>query len=331
MKVLLYQLDGSLPNLALMRISSHHKALGHSVRLKQAGNSSAVDRASPEIYDKVYASLLFKSTQPLAEYLQSIRPDVVLGGTGWQYDDLISIGRTPFEPLTLEQIGITTRVKDYSIYPFYKHSIGYTQRGCRMTQKTCPWCIVPVKEGKVKPDEALSSLWRGDPYPRNLHLLDNDFFGNPEWPSVIASMREGGFKVCFNQGVNIRLMQEEHCEAVCSVQYYDTKFLRKSFYTAWDNKPDEERLFRGLRWLTKHGMKPREITIYMLIGHEPGETAADREYRRKRIREFGAFPYPMPFRRTTELVGYQRWILGHYDKRVPWKDWEAARYQPRNL
>ena len=39
----------------------------------------------------------------------------------------------------------------------------------------------------------------------------------------------------------------------------------------------------------------------------------------------------MPFVRTPELVGFQRWCISSCDKRVPWADWEAARYQPRNL
>ena len=43
------------------------------------------------------------------------------------------------------------------------------------------------------------------------------------------------------------------------------------------------------------------------------------------------FPYPMPYHRTREAVGFQRWVIGHYDKRVSWKEWEEARYQPKNL
>lgn len=35
--------------------------------------------------------------------------------------------------------------------------------------------------------------------------------------------------------------------------------------------------------------------------------------------------------RTRELVGFQRWIIGAYDKRVPWAAWEAAGYSPRRL
>ena len=49
---------------------------------------------------------------------------------------------------------------DYSIYgASFAASIGFTQRGCRLK---CPFCVVPRKEG---------GIWRGEPYPRHLHLL----------------------------------------------------------------------------------------------------------------------------------------------------------------
>ena len=69
----------------------------------------------------------------------------------------------------------------------------------------------------------------------------------------------------------------------------------------------------------------------MLIGFAPGETHAHRDYRRRKLREFGALPYPMPYRRTPELVGFQRWVVGAYDKRVAWEDWRGANYEPRRL
>ena len=69
----------------------------------------------------------------------------------------------------------------------------------------------------------------------------------------------------------------------------------------------------------------------MLIGYWPGETHSDREWRRERLRAPGARPYPMPYTRTPELIGYQRWVIGGYDHRIGWQEWEAARYQPRNL
>jgi hypothetical protein len=46
---------------------------------------------------------------------------------------------------------------------------------------------------------------------------------------------------------------------------------------------------------------------------------------------FGCRPYPMPFVRTKELVGFQRWVIGAYDKRFSWEHWQAADYRPEKL
>lgn len=144
-------------------------------------------------------------------------------------------------------------------------------------------------------------------------------------------MRAGRFRVSFNQGINARMLTDETAAAIASVDYRDDSMRDRRIYTAWDNRGDEERLFRGLEALVRHGVRPRHVMVYMLIGYWPGETHDDRDHRRRRLREFGALPYPMPYNRTPELVGFQRWVIGAYDKRVDWSDWERARYQPRQL
>ena len=87
----------------------------------------------------------------------------------------------------------------------------------------------------------------------------------------------------------------------------------------------------GLAALEHHGIKPDHIMVYMLIGYWPGETSDDWEYRRMRLREFGARPYPMPFERTREAVGFQRFVVGAYDKRFSWDHWKRANFRPERL
>src|SRR3990167_5149173 len=163
MKVLLFQLDGKIPNIALMRIAAHHRELGDEVELRW--------RASPQktLWDwgvgKVYASLIFERSRPQAEMLLRYWPQAVIGGTGWEVSS------------SLEAVGITTTRQDYSEYPEWRQSIGFTQRGCRLA---CWFCVVPKKEGKVRQEKTIDEVWRGPPWPRELLLLDNDFFGQKE-------------------------------------------------------------------------------------------------------------------------------------------------------
>lgn len=324
MNVLLFQLDGKVPNIALMRIAAHHKAHGDSVELRHTGTPRR------ELWDqpaRVYASAIFEKTRPVVDRLLVEFPAAIIGGTGI---DVAS---------SLEAEGITTLEQDYSVYPNCRQSIGFTQRGCRLS---CSFCVVPRKEGKWRSEQSISDIWRGGKWPRELILLDNDFFGKPPggkavWRDRIAEIREGGFKVSFNQGINARFLcdkmedADEAAEALASIDYRDDSMKTKRIYTAWDNRKDEEILFQGLRRLVRYGVKPDHIMVYMLVGYWPGETMEDRLYRQAKLRAFGCRPYPMPFVRTPELVGFQRWVIGAYDKRIPWDRWERAGYEPRNL
>jgi hypothetical protein len=315
--VLLLQLDGKVPNIALMRLAAHHREQGDSVVLRRAANVRSVQRHlnDPE-WDRVYGSLIFLSTRPVAEWARHQYPGIILGGTGW---DLTT---------TLEDYGVTTTTQDYSDYPTWRQSIGFTQRGCRLK---CGFCVVPKKEGAVQAAATILDIWRGDPWPREVLLLDNDFFGQSEWQARVGELRDGGFRVSFNQGINARMLTNETAAAIASVDYRDDSMKVKRIYTAWDNAKDEARLFAGLEALVEHGVKPDHIMVYILVGYWPGETHADRDLRRRLLREFGARPYPMPYVRTPELLGFQRWVIGAYDKRISWAEWKSARFEPRNL
>lgn len=316
MNVLLLQLDGKLPNLALMRLATHHRQRGDTVVLRHAANARSLQPRFDESFDQVYGSLIFTRTRELAEMAERIYPQIVLGGTGW---DLTR---------TLESIDVTTTTLDYSDYPTWRSSLGFTQRGCRLN---CSFCVVPRKEGRVQATQTIADIWRGDPWPRDVLLLDNDFFGQTTWAQRIEEIRAGHFRVSFNQGINARMLTDETAAALASVDYRDDSMQQRRLYTAWDNRRDEACLFRGLDALVRYGVKPRHIMVYMLIGYWPNETADDREFRRQRLREFGALPYPMPFVRTPELIGFQRWVIGGYDKGIAWADWRRAGYRPERL
>lgn len=301
-----------------MRIAAHHRAQGDEIELRHGADFTR--RLWDEVPDKVYASCIFLKSRATAERLKSMFPAAVIGGTGWDLKTTIQDVGVPF--------GRDASDLDYSIYPRFRQSIGFTQRGCRLA---CKFCVVPAKEGSMRPEHGIYSIWRGDPWPRELLLLDNDFFGNPGWRFLADDIRDGGFKVSFNQGINARFLTEEAAEAIATMDYRDNKMSTKRIYTAWDNLKDEHRLFAGLERLVKYGVKPDHIMVYVLVGYWPGETTDERVYRIEKLLEFGARPYPMPFIRTSDLVGMQRWAMGAYAKRIPWKEWAEANYRPEKL
>src|SRR5438270_13686991 len=89
--VLLWHLDGRLPNLALMRIAAHHRALGDTVELRRGSPSRLLwDRPT-----QVYRSLLFTRSRPLGEQLRTLYPDAILGGPGREVTGTLDPARLP--------------------------------------------------------------------------------------------------------------------------------------------------------------------------------------------------------------------------------------------
>jgi hypothetical protein len=311
--VRLTQIDGKLPNLALMRLSAFHKGMGHTVVFTRS-----LEREPDEpAYDRVYASAIFYSlsTARIARF-NAAWPGAVVGGTGFDKDAKAKV----------EHIVGAFEQYDYSLYPDFKASIGYSQRGCRLK---CHFCVVPkIEPGKPWSLGPIARIWRGDPHPKKIHLLDNDFFGAEDWREKIREIREGGFKICFNQGINVRMVMPEVAEALASIQYRNDDFNRRMLYTAWDNLGDERRFFDGVDLLERAGVPPKHLMAYMLIGYAPDETWARIWYRFGKMVERGILPYPMVYDSTRlDLKAFQRWVItGLYRaKSCPWPLYESPR------
>ena len=305
--VRLTQLDGKLPNLALLKLAHWHRAQGDRVVLSMTLAKSMME---PSHYDVVYGSAIFQWSKPLVHQLQAAFPEAVVGGTG------SGSNRTVEEVIGTEEY----EQYDYSVYPHYPWSIGFTQRGCRLR---CGFCVVPAKEGRPRAVNTIRDIWRPGT-ERCLVLLDNDFFGQPEdqWRARIDEMNGGRFKVNFNQGINVRLLTRESAEALASLKYYDAAFRRRQLYTAWDNLGQEGVFFKGLGLLQDAGIPARHVTVYMLVGYKPGETMDEVMYRYRRLKDAGCLPYPMVYDRDNRLLkAFQRWVVRRYDQFVPWEQY----------
>ena len=307
MIVRLTQLDGALPNIALMKLAHWHREQGDSVTLTRQVER---DLFEPE-YDKVYGSAIFGFSQDRLMRFQRQWPQAIVGGSG-----------TPYVHTVEDLIGDEHEFYDYSDYPDIDYSIGFTQRGCRLA---CKFCIVPKKEGKPKSVNTIKDIWRGDPHPKKLHILDNDFFGNPDWRKRISEIRGGKFRVCLSQGINVRLINQEAAESLATIEYRDTKFQERRLYTAWDNLGDERIFFRGVKLLDDAGIPPKHLMAYMLIGYDKNETW-DRIWTRfNKMVDRGIMPYPMVFDRSRkDLVAFQRWVVMGLYRAVPWNEYLSA-------
>lgn len=310
MIVRLTQIDGALPNLALMKLAHWHKAQGDTVNVTRHIEPDMFEPA----YDRVYGSAIFSFSGARIDRFTKAWPTAILGGTG------------SFSTATVEAtIGVDEYEHfDYEGWPDFKESIGFTQRGCRLK---CKFCVVPKKEGKNRSVNTIADIWRGEPYPKKIHLLDNDFFGQAEWRDRIAEIRDGGFKVCISQGVNVRLIDDEACEALATIEYRNTKFNERRLYTAWDNLRDEKVFFVGVDRLERAGIPPKHLMAYMLVNYDPLDTWERLWHRFTRMVERGIQPYPMVFNRDTapkKIRDFQRWVITGLYRAVPFEDYRSS-------
>lgn len=309
MIIRLTQIDGSMPNLALMKLAHYHRGLGDEVVFTRQIER---DMFEPR-YDKVYGSCIFKFSQDQLMRFQHQWPEAIVGGTG-----------TPFVHTVEDLIGGEYEHYDYSIYPEIDYSIGFTQRGCRLR---CKFCEVPKKEGKARSVSTIYDIWRGDGHPKKLHLLDNDFFGQEpvKWMKRAQEIISGGFRVCLSQGINVRLLNPAACVALANMQYRDSKFKERRLYTAWDNIGDEAIFFRGVDMLEAAGVPAKHLMAYMLIGYDKNENWNRIWHRFNKMPDRGISPYPMVYDRSRkDLLAFQRWVLTGLYRVVKWNEYERT-------
>lgn len=170
----LIDIDSKLPNLALMKISSYHKKLGHRVTL-----------AGPINYgmcDKLYASSLFNDS------LESNLPSkALIGGPGF------NLNRLPIE--------IENSDPDYDLYPGCQFSWQRFSTGC---VRNCEFCIVHKLEGGIKS----ASPMKLNPRGKWVYLLDNNFFASENWKESICALKSYKQPVQF-EGIDIRVLTDE--------------------------------------------------------------------------------------------------------------------------
>ena len=230
----------NFPNLALMKISAWHKSQGDTVEWWMPTAH----------YDRVYSSKVFDFT-PDNPYLPD---DAIRGGTG--YRDLPMDQELPPE--------IDNMYPDYSIYPDCDYAIGYITRGC---PNNCRWCIVPKKEGQIRPYRNWRDIVRTD--TDKLVLMDNNILACGYGIEQLEGMIDSGYQIDLNQGMDARLVDDRIADILAQLKWM--RFIRFSC----DQESQIEPIRRTIDLLGKHGVRPYRIFVYLLVTADI-EDAAER-------------------------------------------------------
>ena len=257
MRVALHDSDNTgFPNLALMKLSAWHKAQGDTV-----------EWWTPLLtYDRVYSSKVFTFTDE-NPYLPH---DTIKGGTGYgKLDEL------PPE--------IDAMFPDYSIYPDCDHAIGFLTRGCI---RKCPWCIVPKKEGKIRPYRTWQEIKRPD--SRDIVFMDNNVLAHEWGLKQIKDMGGKNVRVDFNQGLDARLITDDVAQMLARLKWIN--YIRMSA----DTDAMLDVVLTAIDRLGKYGVKPYRVFVYVLI-----QDIVSGERRAIALRDVGANPFAQPYRDFT--------------------------------
>ena len=260
------------PNLALMKLSAWHKAKGDSV-----------EWWNPLLtYDRVYSSKVFTFT-PECLYLPE---NTVKGGTGYGVMDEL--------PPEVDAI-----FPDYSLYPKCDHAIGFLTRGCI---RACPWCIVPKKEGTIRPYSTWRDVKRKD--SRDIVFMDNNVLACEHGLEQIEDMGGKDVRVDFNQGLDARLITDDVAGMLARLKWI--RFIRMSA----DTDAMLDVVLTAIDRLGRHGVKPYRVFVYVLV-----QDIESAERRVIKLRDVGANLFAQPYRDFTmgeeppkEQRDFARWV-----------------------
>lgn len=255
MRISLIDVDSTIPNLALMKLSAYHKKKGDVVGFKLSNPN------------KIYASIVFTKNNWYSRNKLLFDVDIEFGGSGFEYSVKL--------PDEIEFIK-----PDYDLYPS-TYSQGFTTRGCN---RNCYFCIVPKKEGLFKihqhPEEFHDDRFN------EVKLMDNSILWNTAWTQeVLYYFIDQGVDVDMTQGYDVRLIDEHVIDPIIR----STKGMIR---IAFDDMKDYEAVHKGINLFKDYGFDIRHrLQVYCYCHNS--EMHDDCHKRCKMVKDLGTNAFVM--------------------------------------
>ena len=296
------------PNLALAKIARYWRNRG-----------GQISWASPmEHYDIVYMSKVFNFS-PDDTYIYDA-DKIIKGGTG-------------YDPLSQLPDEIDRLQPDYSIYPNIPKdtAYGFLTRGC---PNKCRWCVVPKKEGAIRPymdvdDIAIEGR-------RKLVLMDNNILAAGDYCiQQLQKIIERGYRVDFNQALDARLVTDEIAQLLAKVKWLDNNRIRFGCDTHGQIAECE----RAMNMINRYGFTGQYFLYTMLTSdfrecyeritywwHRTQETRASHQGRY-------VYPHAQPYRDPNNphhiIPQWQKDMAGWVNKKAHFVAHSFEEFEPR--
>lgn len=296
------------PNLALCKIARYHKQHGDTV-----------EWAFPFYhYDRVYISKVFKfSVDDLTAYDAD---EVIRGGTGYDITSQLPDEIDRIQP-------------DYSIYPNVPKdtAYGFLTRGC---PNKCPWCVVPRKEGRIRPYMDVDEI--AIEGRTKLVLMDNNILAAGNYAvEQLEKIIERGYRVDFNQALDARLVNDQYARLLARIKWIDRRIR-----FGCDTKGQIAECERAISMINGYGFKGEYFLYTMIGGKSDLQESYERvNYWRTRSKEcrkshmYDVIPYAQPYRDPDNahhiVPQWQKDLAGWTNKHQIFQITDFADFEPR--
>ncbi len=184
-----------------MKLSHYYKQKGYEIELKRLrlpyypGRKKTIQYINTQDYSHTLCSCVYSGN---IEYIKG--NSIIFGGTGYSLSIQLSDYIESIDP-------------DYSLYPENDTLYGFITRGC---SRKCKFCQVPKKEGYIRQVSTISKIVNDN---KEVYFLDNNILAFPEHYRILKELVDGRIKCQFNQGLDIRLVDELNSQLLSELKY----------------------------------------------------------------------------------------------------------------
>lgn len=185
---------------------------------------------------------------------------------------------------------------DYSIYPNIPKdtAYGFLTRGC---PNKCPWCVVPRKEGKIRPYMDCDEI--AIEGRKKLVLMDNNILAAGDYAmQQLQKIIERGYRIDFNQALDARLVTEEFAKLLAQI-----KWINNRIRFGCDTQAQIKECERAISMINMYGYRG-EYFLYTMIGGKSDFKESfervnywwKRNQEQRKLHKQNIYPYAQPYR-----------------------------------